>query len=239
MTEKIALQHKIIYPRPAATACAQFDGAAGQLPALPIGPDGLASERLFELTVAHIDCDAFYASIEKRDHPELAGLPVIVGGGKRGVVSTCCYIARTYGVRSAMPMFKALKLCPDAVVIKGRMDLYVAGRPAHPRDDAGRSRLWWSRSPSTRPISTFPAPTPCTAHRPLISLMKLQKQVERELGLTISVGLASNKFLAKTASEADKPRGFFVLSHRRSARLPRATSPCASSAASARSSRRS
>ena len=82
--------------------------------------------RLFDLTVAHIDCDAFYASIEKRDRPELAGLPVIVGGGKRGVVSTCCYIARTYGVRSAMPMFKALKACPDAVVIKPRMDLYVA-----------------------------------------------------------------------------------------------------------------
>jgi DNA polymerase-4 len=81
--------------------------------------------RLFELTVAHIDCDAFYASIEKRDRPDLAGLPLIVGGGNRGVVSTCCYIARTYGVRSAMPMFKALKACPDAVVIKPRMDLYV------------------------------------------------------------------------------------------------------------------
>ena len=74
---------------------------------------------LFSLAIAHIDCDAFFAAVEKRDNPALADQPVIVGGGKRGVVSTCCYIARVYGVRSAMPMFKALQLCPDAVVIKG------------------------------------------------------------------------------------------------------------------------
>jgi DNA polymerase-4 len=78
-----------------------------------------------ELTLAHVDCDAFYATVEKRDNPELADKPVIIGGGKRGVVSTCCYIARIHGVRSAMPMFKALDACPDAVVIKPDMEKYV------------------------------------------------------------------------------------------------------------------
>ncbi len=167
--------------------------------------------KLFELTVAHIDCDAFYASIEKRDNPELAAQPVIVGGGKRGVVSTCCYIARTYGVRSAMPMFKALKLCPNAVVIKGRMDLYV--------QEGHRIReMMQTLTPLVEPVSIDEAYLDLSGTDalhgapPAISLMHLQKEVEREIGITISAGLASNKFLAKTASEADKPRGFFALS---------------------------
>ncbi len=167
--------------------------------------------KLFELTVAHLDCDAFYAAIEKRDRPELAGLPVIVGGGKRGVVSTCCYIARTYGVRSAMPMFKALKACPNAVVIKPRMDLYV---------EEGRKvrRMMQDLTPLVEPVSIDEAYMDLSGTEalhgapPAIMMMKLQKDVERELRLTVSVGLASNKFLAKTASEADKPRGFFALS---------------------------
>lgn len=166
---------------------------------------------LFDLSVAHVDCDAFYAAIEKRDRPELAGLPVIVGGGKRGVVSTCCYIARTFGLRSAMPMFKALKLCPHAVVIKPRMDLYVAeGRKIR--------EMMRALTPLVEPVSIDEAYLDLSGTEalhgapPAIMLMKLQTQVERELSLTISVGLASNKFLAKTASEADKPRGFFVLS---------------------------
>ena len=166
---------------------------------------------LFDLSIAHIDCDAFYASIEKRDAPELAAQPVIVGGGKRGVVSTCCYIARTYGVRSAMPMFKALKLCPNAVVIKPRMDLYV--------QEGRRIReMMQALTPLVEPVSIDEAyldlsGTEALHHAPpAISLMKLQKRVESEMGLTISAGLASNKFLAKTASEADKPRGFFALS---------------------------
>jgi DNA polymerase-4 len=167
--------------------------------------------KLLDLSIAHIDCDAFYASIEKRDRPELIAEPVIVGGGKRGVVSTCCYVARTYGVRSAMPMFKALKLCPNAVVIKGRMDLYV--------QEGRRIReMMQTLTPLVEPVSIDEAyldlsGTEALHHAPpAISLMKLQKRVEDELGLTISVGLASNKFLAKTASEADKPRGFFALS---------------------------
>ena len=166
--------------------------------------------KLFELTIAHIDCDAFYASIEKRDNPDLAALPVIVGGGKRGVVSTCCYIARTYGVRSAMPMFKALKLCPNAVVIKGRMDLYV--------QEGRRIReMMQTLTPLVEPVSIDEAYLDLSGTDalhgapPAISLMRLQKAVEKDLGLTISAGLASNKFLAKTASEADKPRGFFAL----------------------------
>jgi DNA polymerase-4 len=167
--------------------------------------------RLLDLTVAHVDCDAFYAAIEKRDRPDLAGLPVIVGGGKRGVVSTCCYIARTFGVRSAMPMFKALKLCPHAVVIKGRMDVYVAeGRKIR--------EMMRNMTPLVEPVSIDEAYLDLAGTEalhgapPAIMLMKLQKQVETDLSLTISVGLADNKFLAKTASEADKPRGFFVLS---------------------------
>ena len=82
--------------------------------------------RLHELSIAHLDCDAFYASVEKRDRPELAGKPVIIGGSTRGVVSTACYVARIHGVKSAMPMFKALKACPNAVVIKPDMAKYAA-----------------------------------------------------------------------------------------------------------------
>lgn len=167
--------------------------------------------RLFDLSIVHIDCDAFYASIEKRDRPELIAQPVIVGGGKRGVVSTCCYVARTYGVRSAMPMFKALKLCPQAVVIKPRMEIYV--------QEGRRIReMMQALTPLVEPVSIDEAYLDLSGTdalhgaAPVISLMKLQKRVEHELGLGISIGLASNKFLAKTASEADKPRGFFVLS---------------------------
>jgi DNA polymerase-4 len=171
----------------------------------------VSHEQLFALSVAHIDCDAFYASIEKRDRPELIAEPVIVGGGKRGVVSTCCYVARTYGVRSAMPMFKALKLCPHAVVIKGRMDLYV-------QEGRRIRQMMQALTPLVEPVSIDEAYLDLSGTEalhgaaPAVSLMHLQKEVEREIGITISVGLASNKFLAKTASEADKPRGFFALS---------------------------
>ena len=86
----------------------------------------VSHNELFDLNIAHMDCDAFYASVEKRDNPDLADKPVIIGGGKRGVVSTACYIARIRGVKSAMPMFKALEKCPDAVVIRPRMKVYAA-----------------------------------------------------------------------------------------------------------------
>ncbi|MEM8920518.1 MAG: DNA polymerase IV, partial [Pseudomonadota bacterium] len=166
---------------------------------------------LAQLSIAHVDCDAFYAAIEKRDDPSIAAKPVIVGGGKRGVVSTCCYIARTYGVRSAMPTFKALRACPDAVVIKPRMDYYVAeGRKIR--------TMMQELTPLVQPVSIDEAYLDLTGTEalhecsPAETLMRLQARIEEEMRLTVSVGLSANKFLAKTASELDKPRGFSVIS---------------------------
>lgn len=164
------------------------------------------------LGIAHIDCDAFYAAIEKRDDPSLADKPVIVGGGKRGVVSTCCYIARTFGVRSAMPMFKALKACPDAMVIKPDMAKYVA---------VSREvmRMMEETTPAVQALSLDEAFLDLTGterlHRrsPAVTLADLARRIEREVGITVSVGLSYNKFLAKFSSEFDKPRGFAVLGH--------------------------
>lgn len=170
----------------------------------------LAHDELTRLTIAHLDCDAFYATIEKRDDPSLAGKPVIVGGGKRGVVSTCCYIARAFGVRSAMPMFKAMKLCPQAVVVRGRMSAYV---------EEGRTirRMMQELTPAVEPLSideAFMDLTGCEQLHggpPVQSLVKLQNAIEAERRVTVSIGLSFNKFLAKTASDLDKPRGFAVI----------------------------
>jgi len=185
-------------------------GAAGARCPLCRSERTVSHQHLPQLAIAHIDCDAFYASIEKRDQPDLLNQPVIVGGGRRGVVATCCYIARTYGVKSAMPMFRALSLCPNAVVIRPRMDVYLR--------EARRIReLMQSLTPLVEPVSIDEAYLDLSGTEalhgapPAISLMKLQRDIETELGLGISVGLASNKFLAKLASEADKPRGFFAL----------------------------
>ncbi len=165
---------------------------------------------LASLSIAHIDCDAFYASVEKRDRPELRDKPVIVGGGRRGVVSAACYTARLYGVRSAMPMFKALKLCPDAVVIKPEMSKYTAvGR--HIRE------LMLDTTPLVEPLSIDEAFLDLTGtaalHHgaPARTLAALALSIEREEGLTVSIGLSYNKSLAKIASDLDKPRGFSVL----------------------------
>jgi DNA polymerase-4 len=162
------------------------------------------------LTIVHIDCDAFYATIEKRDNPELADKPLIIGGGKRGVVAACCYIARTYGIHSAMPMFEAKRRCPDAVVIKPQMSKYV---------EVGRAvrRAMLGLTPQVEPLSIDEAFLDLTGTErlhglsPAKLLARFSLQVERELGITISIGLASNKFLAKIASDLDKPRGFAVL----------------------------
>lgn len=165
---------------------------------------------LFQLSIAHIDCDAFYASVEKRDNPELRDKPVIVGGGKRGVVSTCCYIARISGVRSAMPMFKALERCPDAVVIKPNMEKYVrVGREI-------RERMM-ALTPMVEPLSIDEAfldlsGTEKLHHAtPAETLARFARDIETEVGVTVSVGLAPNKFLAKIASDLEKPRGFSVI----------------------------
>jgi len=170
----------------------------------------LAHPELATLSIAHMDCDAFYASIEKRDDPSLADQPVIVGGGVRGVVSTCCYIARRYGVRSAMPMFQARKLCPNAVVIKPRMSLYVETARAI-------RALMRDLTPLVEPLSLDEAfldlsgTTRIHGMVPAKTMAKLALSIEAQLGITVSVGLSGNKFLAKLASELDKPRGFAAI----------------------------
>ncbi len=165
---------------------------------------------LFDLTIAHMDCDAFYASVEKRDNPELRDKPVIIGGGKRGVVSTACYIARIKGVKSAMPMFQALKLCPEAVIVRPRMEAYVtASREVRALMD--------ELTPVVEPLSLDEAfmdlsGTARLHHAPpAVMLARLVKRMRDELGLTGSIGLSHNKFLAKVASDLDKPRGFSVI----------------------------
>jgi DNA polymerase-4 len=162
------------------------------------------------LTIAHIDCDAFFAAIEKRDNPSLEDQPVIIGGGRRGVVSTACYVARLYGVRSAMPMFKALKACPDAVVVRPRMALYSA--------EGKRIRAMMEDvTPLVEPLSIDEAFLDLSGTERLhaasaaLTLLRLQKRIYAEVGVTVSVGLSFNKFLAKTASELDKPNGFAVI----------------------------
>lgn len=171
----------------------------------------LSHAELHRLTIAHVDSDAFYASVEKRDRPELRDQPVIVGGGVRGVVTTCCYIARIYGVRSAMPMFKARKLCPEAVIIRPDFKKYVEAS----RAIFGRlERL----TPLIQPLSLDEAWLDLAGGERLNGgsaaavLSRAQREIEAEVGVTVSIGLASNKFLAKIASDIDKPRGFTVLS---------------------------
>jgi DNA polymerase-4 len=173
-------------------------------------PRLLHHPELGRLSIAHMDCDAFYASVEKRDRPELRDLPVIVGGGKRGVVTTCCYIARISGVRSAMPMFKALKACPQAVVIKPDFAKY---RAESKRILGMAAEL----TPLIQPLSLDEAWMDLSGTErlhgapPAVTLARLQARIEAEVGITVSIGLASNKFLAKIASDLDKPRGFSVI----------------------------
>ena len=173
-------------------------------------PRLLTHPELGELTLAHIDCDAFYAAVEKRDNPALLDRPVIVGGGKRGVVAACCYVARLNGVRSAMPMFKALKACPDAVVIPPAMAKYVAvGREVR--------ELMRATTPLVEPLSIDEAFLDLSGTERLHggpaarTLALLARRIERRIGVTVSIGLSYNKFLAKVASDLDKPRGFAVI----------------------------
>ncbi len=170
----------------------------------------IAHDELGDLTIAHLDCDAFYASVEKRDRPELRDKPVIIGGGKRGVVSTACYVARLHGVGSAMPMYKALKACPDAVVIKPNFAKYVAEsqrifgaiEKLTPLVQTLSLDEAWIDLSGTERLNGGP---------PAFQLIRLQKWIEDETGLSVSIGLAPNRFLAKIASELDKPRGFSVI----------------------------
>lgn len=173
-------------------------------------PRVIAHEELFDLSIAHMDCDAFFASVEKRENPDLADKPVIIGGGRRGVVSTACYVARIRGVRSAMPMFQALKLCPDAVVIKPNGALYY-------EVSKDIRALMAELTPDIEPLSLDEAFIDLTGterlhgHPPAVMLARLVKRMEDELGISGSIGLSHNKFLAKVASDLDKPRGFAVI----------------------------
>jgi len=188
----------------------RIDAPAGARCPLCGGPRVVAHDELAGLAIAHVDCDAFYAAVEKRDDPSLADRPVIVGGGRRGVVTTCCYVARLYGVRSAMPMFKALSLCPAATVIRPRMEVYAAV-------SARIRALMTEVTPLVEPLSLDEAFLDLSGTErlfgaiPALSLARLAARIETELGITVSVGLAHAKFLAKLASDIDKPRGFTVI----------------------------
>ena len=170
----------------------------------------ISNYEIEDLNIAHIDCDAFYASIEKRDNPKLKNSAVIIGGGKRGVVATACYLSRINGVRSAMPMYKALKLCPSATIIKPNMSKYR---------DASRKiqNLMNQLTPLTEPISLDEAFLDLSGTKklhkkiPAVLLAELSKKINQEVGISVSIGLSYNKFLAKICSELDKPKGFSLL----------------------------
>ena len=175
-----------------------------------LSPRIVAHRELHTLAIAHLDCDAFYASVEKRDNPEILYQPVIVGGSKRGVVSTACYIARIRGVHSAMPMFKAMRICPEAVIVEPNFDKYV---------EASRQirELMETLTPAVEPLSLDEAFLDLRGTRrfhgvsPATLLVRLANRIEREVGVSGSIGLSHNKFLAKMASDMDKPRGFAVV----------------------------
>ncbi len=197
--------------------CLNDAGAAGRCPHC-FSPRVMRHDELETLTICHVDCDAFYATIEKRDDPSLADKPLIVGGGKRGVVSTACYIARTFGVRSAMPMFEAKRLCPHAAVVRPNMDKYA---------EVSRQvrALMLELTPQVEAISIDEAFMDLAGTQKLHgmsaakALSRFAARVEKELGITVSIGLAANKFLAKIASDLDKPRGFAVIGKAEAARF--------------------
>ena len=178
--------------------------------ALAARRDCCAIDELAQLAIAHVDCDAFYATIEKRDDPSLVAEPVIVGGGRRGVVAAACYVARTFGVKSAMPMFEALRLCPHARVIRPNMEKYArVGREVR--------QMMLALTPLVEPLSIDEAFLDLSGTErlhglsPAKVLARFAADVEKKLAITVSIGLSGNKFLAKIASDLDKPRGFAVL----------------------------
>ncbi|MGH6954851.1 MAG: DNA polymerase IV [Alphaproteobacteria bacterium] len=192
--------------------CGWAGAAAGRVPRCPAchSPRVVRHPELHDLAIAHLDCDAFYATVEKRDDPSIRDRPVIVGGGRRGVVLACCYIARMYGVASAMPMFQARKLCPGAVAVPPDMRKYA--RVGHEVRDLMRAT-----TPLVEPLSIDEAFLDLSGtervHRgsPAETLARLARRIESEIGVTASIGLSYNKFLAKLSSNLDKPRGFAVI----------------------------
>ena len=184
--------------------CTFLGTASGRCP-LCHSPRLVAHPELADLSIAHLDCDAFYAAVEKRDNPDLADRPVIVGGGQRGVVAAACYVARRYGVRSAMAMYKAREACPHAVVLKPDMAKYrEAGREVR--------ALMRGATPLVQPLSIDEAFLDLSGSPvPAAAVADLVRRIEETVGVTVSVGLSYNKFLAKIASDMDKPRGFTVI----------------------------
>ena len=161
--------------------------------------------------IIHIDCDCFYAAIEMRDDPELAGKPLAVGGSadRRGVIATCNYEARAYGVRSAMSSRHALTLCPDLTIVKPRMDAYKeASKEIH--------TIFRDYTDLIEPLSLDEAFLDVSASEQFDNSATriaeaLRQDIRRELGITVSAGVAPNKFLAKVASDWRKPDGLFVI----------------------------
>jgi DNA polymerase-4 len=192
--------------------CGRLDDDAGGETACPDcgSPRLIAHPELPSLSIAHVDCDAYYASIEKRDHPELIDKPLIVGGSIRGVVTTACYIARQYGIHSAMPTSRALQLCPHAAVLKPDMEKYQ-------RESRRIRELMLAATPMVEAVSIDEAYLDLSeaarerGEPPARSLARLSLQIERKVGVTVSIGLAANKMLAKIASDMGKPRGFSVI----------------------------
>ncbi len=172
-------------------------------------PKVVQHAELDALSLAHIDCDAFYAAVEKRDDPSIRNKPVIIGGGQRGVVTTACYLARIQGVRSAMPMYRAKQLCPQAVIVKPNMAKY--------RETGLEVRGYFrALTPDVEPLSIDEAFLDLShpgqeAKHPAQELARLAQTVQDQVGITISIGLSHNKLLAKIASDLDKPDGFAVL----------------------------
>lgn len=159
--------------------------------------------------IMHVDMDAFYASVEQRDHPELRGKPVIVGGGgRRGVVSTCSYEARVFGVRSAMPGFKAQELCPQGIFVRPRMSHYV---------EVSRQimQVFEQFSPTVEPLSLDEAFLDMTGAERLFGTPqemaeRMRQAIREAVDLPASVGVAATKFVAKVASDVNKPNGIAV-----------------------------
>jgi DNA polymerase-4 len=205
----VALAGWVIMPALCRDCCTILADAALACPRCRPGRV-VAHAQLFRLTIAHVDCDAFYASVEKRDRPELASRPVIVGGGVRGVVSAACYVARMYGVKSAMPMFKALKACPDAVVIRPDFSKYSKASRAI-------RTLMDELTPLVVPLSIDEAVLDLAGTEalhgapPAVVLARFARRVEQEVGITVSIGLAANRLMGKIAAGRNKPRGFAVI----------------------------
>jgi DNA polymerase IV len=171
----------------------------------------VAHAEIESLGIAHIDCDAFYASVEKRDRPEIADEPLIIGhAGGRGVVVTACYIARQFGARSAMPMFQALELCPHATVLPPDMAKYK-------RVSEEIRTIFGAATSIVEPVSLDEAYLDLTddyrteAPPAAEALAHIAHRIEAEVGITVSIGLSGNKFMAKLASELEKPRGFSAI----------------------------